>query len=51
MTIDEGIAKVLEDGKRIGCVYPDYEESYYIHSNLEGTPEVMECEDGYFYYC
>lgn len=50
MTIAEGIAKMLAEGYRIGCVYPDNSEGYYIHSNLEGTPEVMECEDGYFYF-
>mgnify|MGYP005850731327 CR=1 FL=1 len=33
----------------IGYVYPTYEESYYINSNVQVTLEAIECSDGYFF--
>lgn len=34
---------------RVGCVYPNEEKSYYVHSNIEGKCEHIECLDGTFY--
>lgn len=48
----ETILKINEAMKycdNIGCVYPTYEESYYINSNIQVTLEPIECSDGYFF--
>lgn len=45
LTIDEA----MEYCDNIGYVYPAYEESYYINSNVQVTLEAIECSDGYFY--
>lgn len=45
LTIDEA----MEYCDNIGYVYPTYEESYYINSNVQVTLEAIECSDGYFY--
>jgi|WetSurMetagenome_2_1015567.scaffolds.fasta_scaffold90809_1 hypothetical protein len=51
-TIEETI-KEIREGKigytgRIGYVYPDDEEGYYIHANL-GYTDYVECTDGSLY--
>lgn len=33
---------------KVGFVYPDEGESYYIHSNI-GSCIDIDCEDGYFF--
>lgn len=45
LTIDEA----MEYCDNIGYVYPTYEESYYINSNVQVTLEAIECSDGYFF--
>lgn len=44
-TIDEA----MEYCDNIGYVYPTYEESYYIDSNVQVTLEAIECSDGHSY--
>ena len=45
-TLNEALAYEVA---RVGYVYPDGEESYYISSNLEGCIECVECTDGFYY--
>ena len=44
-TLQEALA---EETCRVGYVYPDGEESYWIRSNLS-TVECVECTDGFYY--
>ena len=41
-------AALAEETCRVGCVYPDHEESYYISSNLRDS-ERVECTNGFYY--
>lgn len=45
LTIDEA----MEYCDNIGYVYPTYNESYYINSNVQVTLEAIECSNGYFF--
>lgn len=48
MKLEDAIKEVKNDGKKIGCVYPHNDNSYWIDSNL-GETELVECSDGFFY--
>ena len=49
MTLEELIGELLVSGRRIGYVYPNGGEGYFVHSKELHSPIRMEAEDGFLY--
>ena len=49
MTLEELIGELLAVGRRIGYVYPNGGEAYFVHNKELRAPVRMEAEDGFLY--